>query len=718
MAGWSLIVGRRGIGPVVAVALSLPACRPPGVDPPGDAAVLPPVAPPEPVTFVLHGRTFVDAYAWLRDRDDPRTRAYLEAENAFAAATLAPLAPLHDAVLAELRARVVGDDADAPVRHGPWAYTTRRVAGGEHWISERAPVAGGPTQVVLDANARAKGHPYYDVSGFEVSPDHTRLAWSEDTRGDERYRVIVIDLASGRTIDAFDDATGGQVTWSADSRTLWTTALDDAHREYQVWRRQPGVAGAPVLSYQEDDPRYSVTIGRSRDDRWLQLAIASGVTSEVRVMDASRPADPWRVIEPRREGIEYEIAHHGQRLFLRTNDGAPEFAVHEATITADGHTPWRPFAAPGPGESFTGVDAFADHVVITGRGGGLPQIWIHPLRPGAAAAPHAIAWPDAAYEVFVGDNPEFASTSLRVEYSSPLVPPSTLAYDMDARTSTVLDRDPVPDFDPGAVVVERLAAVADDGTSIPVTVVRRADAARPAPLVLQGYGAYGSSWDVGFVRSDLPLLDRGVTIAIAHVRGGGELGKAWHDGGKLANKPNTFTDFIRAAEFLVERGETTPGSLAIQGGSAGGLLVGAVVNLRPELFAAAVAEVPFVDVINTMRDGSLPLTAGEWEEWGNPTDPAQLAVMAGYSPYDNVAARDYPAMLVTAGLHDPRVGYWEPAKWVARLRALGGGDGPLLLRTQMDAGHSGGSGRYAALGDRAWVLTFVLDRIARGAPRR
>lgn len=351
------------------VALALVAgCRPtPASEPPRAVAEpVPPVAARESVTTVLHDRTFVDAYAWLRDRDDPRTRAYLDAENAFATATLQPSSALHDTLVAELRARIVADDHSAPLRHGAFDYTTREVSGGEYWIAERTPIAGGPVQIVLDANRRAQAHDYYDVGGYEISPDHRFLAWGEDTSGDERYRVSVIEIATGRAIDSFDDAAGSSMAWSADSRTLWTTRLDTAHREYQLWRRVPGSGTPPVLSYEEKDVRFSVSVQRSRDDRWLQMVLASAVSSEVWVMDAKRPADPWRVIAPRRPGIEYDVEHHGERLFLRTNDGAPEFAIKAAVMTAQGPGTWRPFLAPGADESFTGMHAFADHLVVTG----------------------------------------------------------------------------------------------------------------------------------------------------------------------------------------------------------------------------------------------------------------------------------------------------------------------------------------------------------------
>jgi oligopeptidase B len=594
------------------------------------------------------------------------------------------------------------------VRHGPFHYVTRRVAGGDYWRYERTPVAGGAVQVVFDADARSKGHDYYDTSGFEVSPDHTKLAWTEDTSGDEEYRTFVLDIATGKTLAELPDANGGTVVWGADSKTLWTTKLDAAHREYQVWRHALDGSTPPVLSFEEKDERFGVSVWRSRDDRWMVLGTASSVTSEVHLLDARRPNDPWRVVEPRRDGIEYEIAVAGDRAFKRTNDGHPEFAIDTATLGAKGPGTWSVFARPTGDQTFSGVDVWARHVVVVGRAGGLPQIWIHPIDGGPG---RAIAWPDAAYDFGLGSTPEPDAPALRVEYSSPVTPPVTFDVAFETGALTAVDRDAVPNFDPATMTVERLTATADDGTPIPITLVRRKDAPRPGPLLLQGYGAYGTSWDLGFVRGDLPLLERGVTLAVAHVRGGGEMGQRWHDAGKLAHKVHSFGDFIAAADHLVARGETTRERLAIMGGSAGGLLMGAVLNMRPDLCRAAVVQVPFVDVVNTMQDASLPLTAGEWDEWGDPRRAEDLAIMASYSPYDNVGAHAYPAMLVTAGFHDPRVGYWEPAKWVARMRAVAKPRGPLLFRTQMGSGHSGTTGRYGALGEQAWELVFVLVQL-------
>jgi oligopeptidase B len=695
------------------LVLLLVACpKDAAVTEPKSDVVAPPIAATEPVSLTLHGRTLVDPYAWLRNREDPRTVEYLEAENRYADAVLKPHAALHSAIVEEMKARILPDDVEVPVRHGPYEYVTREVAGGEYWVAERVEIATGKKQIVLDANARSAGHEYYEVGGYDISPNHRLLAFGEDTRGDERYHVYVMDIDSGKIVAELAEPSGPSMAWGGDSKTLWTTRLDDANREHELWRNVPGTATAPVLSHREDDARFSVGIARSRDDKWLALGISSSVTSEARLIDANRPTDTWWIVEPRKQGVLYDIAIHGERLLMLTNESSPLFEVRESAITKKrtGHGPWKLLMKPGAGEAYTGIDAFKQHIVVSGRAGGFVQVWIHPTD---GSEPHAIAWPDAAYSAGLGENAEFDTTTLRVGYSSPVTPMSTYDYAIDARKLELRKREEVPNFDPTQFEVVRTEAKAADGVAIPITIVRRKDAPRPGPLVLQGYGAYGSSWDPAFSRGGLPLLDRGVAIATAHIRGGGEFGKPWHDAGKLAAKPTSFTDFISVAEHLVAQGDTTAQQLAIEGGSAGGLLVGAVVNMRPDLFAAAVAEVPFVDVINTMRDETLPLTAGEWEEWGNPANAKDFEVMIAYSPYDNVTAKDYPAMLVTAGFNDPRVGYWEPAKWVAKLRATKTGDAPLLLRTEMGSGHGGASGRYAGLADQAWVMVFLLDRLGR-----
>lgn len=727
---------RGSLAATWAFALGVIACRtpagsaapPPVVANDGSATPTAPVAPREPVTTTLHGTTLVDPYAWLRNRDDPRVRAYVEAENRYAEAVLAPTKALRETVLGELRARIIADDTSVPVPWGDWEYFERVADGQEYDVSLRRPKGDldpAHEQVVLDANARAAGHDHYSVGAFAISPDHRRIAWTEDLRGDERYRVFVADIATGALQAQFgaeparegEPATGdigGELVWANDGHTLFYSRLDEAHRDHQIWRVDPGQPERAELVLEEPDAQFSLSIWRSLDDAWLFVASSSQITSEVRFVPARRPSAPWRMVEPRRRGIEYQVAPQGDALYVLTNDGAPEFALKRASLRKPGRAHWRTVAQPDPGASFDGLEVLADHVVVSGREGGLPQVWIFDRK----GEHHTIAWPDVAYDASVGTAHDYRSHSIRLRYSSPVTPDTVFDYDLAIRKLELRKRDAVPQFEPSRYELTRLEAPTPDGVRVPITLVRRRDAPRPAPLYLQGYGAYGSPYEASFDDTALPLLDRGVAVAIAHVRGGGELGRAWYEAGKLAAKHNTFDDFVTAAEFLVEHGDAARGRIAIEGGSAGGLLIGAVVTRHPELFRVAVADVPFVDVINTMRDASLPLTAGEWDEWGNPELPEQFAWMMAYSPYDNVRAQRYPDMLVLAGWNDPRVGYWEPAKWVAKLRAQAEhpAGSQLLLRTEMDAGHSGASGRYASLEERALVEAFVLDRLGSTSP--
>ncbi|MBC8070685.1 MAG: S9 family peptidase [Deltaproteobacteria bacterium] len=693
----------------VALALAcLVACRPHGDARTGQAVPAPPIAPREPTVVELHGVRLEDPYAWLRNRDDPRTRGYLEAENAYTEAMLQPVAKLRAAVLGELRRRIIEDDVSVPVPHGTWEYFDRTRRGEQYAVMLRKPVAGGAEQVVLDLDARARGHEYYAVGDYDLSPDQRMIAFTEDLRGDERYRLHVLDIESGRELDRLDGDVGPSVQLAADSRTVFYTRVDTANREHQLWRRTLGQTEPGTLVIEETDPRFSLSIARSFTDAFMVITASSQITSEVQVVDALHPDRPLRMIEPRRDGIEYDVYHHGEQFLVLTNDGARDFQVMQAPIVTPDRAHWQPLYTPPAGSSLSGLMVLADRLVLTGRANGLPQIW---LREHDSGELRAIDWPEPSYDAELGDNRERATSRLRVHYSSPTTPGTEYDYDFATRELVLRKRDPVADFDPADFEVQRLRARADDGAEIPISLVRRRDAPRPAPLVLNGYGAYGSNYDAGFSAGQLPLLDRGVTVAIAHVRGGGELGRDWYEQGKLARKSNTFTDFIRCAEHLIAQGHTTSDRLLVTGGSAGGLLIGAVINMRPELFHAAVADVPFVDVINSMRDASLPLTAAEWEEWGDPRQPDAFAWMRGWSPYDNVRAQDYPHLLVVAGWHDSRVGFWEPAKWTARLRASKTDDHQLLLHTEMGSGHGGASGRYDALDEQAMVLAFMLDRL-------
>jgi oligopeptidase B len=677
-----------------------------------------------------HGDERVDDWYWLRERDDPAVRTYLEAENAFTEAALHHLAPLRDAIFEEIRHRVRETDATAPVRKGPHEYFTRTRTGLQYAIHCRRP-AGTPglpdpeaepgtapgEVVLLDENALAGEEGYFALGALALSPDQALVAYSTDYTGGERYTLRVRDVVAGTLLpDEVPDTYYG-AAWANDGVTVLYTRPDEAMRPWQVWRHRLGTPVIDdVLVFQEDDERYYVAVERTRSGRFLVVTSASKLTTEVWFVDADTPSGALTVVEPRREGIEYHVEHHhsevhGDRFFVLTNDEAVNFRLAVAPVASPGRTSWTEMVPHRDDVRLDDVDAFADHLVLSERAEALERVRVVDLASGAS---HVVTMPDEVYSAGLGANLEFATTRVRLEYTSLVTPPSAYDYDLVDRTMTRVREQPVTGFDREAFEAHRVWVPAPDGTQIPVSIVHRRDLVRDgtSPLLLYGYGAYEISVDPGFSVSRLSLLDRGVVFAIAHVRGGGERGRRWYDDGKLLRKRNSFTDFVACAEHLVEAGYTRADRLAARGGSAGGLLIGAVANLAPDGFRAMVAEVPFVDCLTTILDPTLPLTVTEWEEWGNPLeDPEVYGYMKGYSPYDNVVPTDYPAMLVTAGLHDPRVQYWEPAKWVAKLRAHRTDGRLLVLRTEMDSGHSGPSGRYDAWRDEAFVLAFVLDQI-------
>jgi oligopeptidase B len=553
-----------------------------------------------------------------------------------------------------------------------------------------------------------------------VSPDHRLLAWSADTSGAESFTLYVKDLATGALLRETITNVSTSVAWANDSRTLFYVVLDEARRPCRLHRHRLGVhPSEDALVHFEPDEAFFVDITRTRSNAYLLLELASHSTTEVRYASADRPEGPFRTIEPRRPGVEYAVSHHGDRFFITTNDGAPNFRLVSASVSDPSREHWREVLPPRPDVKVDSTDAFRDHLVVYEREAGLRQVRILDLaslesRHGASPPTgHLVEFPEPVYTVRQHENPEFDTTLLRFTYTSMVTPASVVDYDMAARTWTVRKQTEVlGGYDAARYRSERRFAIAPDGTRVPISLVYQLPLERPGgprPLLLNGYGAYGVSFDPAFSSSNLSLLDRGVIVAIAHVRGGEEMGRAWYEGGKLLNKPNTFTDFIAAAEHLVAEGLTSPDRLAISGGSAGGLLMGAVTNLRPDLFRAVVAEVPFVDVVNTMLDASLPLTVIEYDEWGNPNEPEAYQAIRSYSPYDNVRPQTYPHMLITAGLNDPRVAYWEPAKFTARLRAVKTDGNRLLLRTNMGAGHGGASGRFDFLREVAFKHAFVLD---------
>lgn len=655
---------------------------------------------------VLHGEVFIDEYAWMRDREDPETVAYLEAENAFTADQTRHLESLKETIFQEIKTRTQETDLSAPARKGEWWYATRTVEGQQYPIYVRmyqSPDA--PARDLLDLNLLAEGHEYFRLGMFAVSPDHRLAAYSADTDGSEFFTMKIRDLVTGDDLPDVIENTYYSAAWSADSTHLFYTTTDPAHRPDTVWRHRLG-SSQDVIAFTEPDERMFVSVGTSHDDRYLLVSCGSQITSDLSYLDAGDPTGTFRPILPRIHGVEYTGDHKDGRWLVVTNHGAVNGKLLSVSVDDPGDV--VELITHDPARKVSAVLPLSRHVAVFGRRHALTSVEI--LADDGDR--FEIPFDEAAYSVGPGRNLEYATSVLRVTYSSLITPPRVIDVDLDSRRQTIVKQTPVlGGFDPGLYETTREWATASDGTSIPISMVRRHDAVRPAPLLLYGYGSYEMSVDPWFSVARISLLDRGVSFAIAHVRGGGELGKPWYEDGKLASKANTFTDFIACAEHLVAGNWTTPDRLAIRGGSAGGLLMGAVSNLRPDLFAAVVAEVPFVDVVSTMLDETLPLTVIEWEEWGNPRLEDQYRWLRSYSPYDNVATAEYPAMLATAGLNDPRVSYWEPAKWVAKLRTMATTRGPLLLKTEMGAGHAGPSGRYGAWRDEAFVLAFVLDQI-------
>ena len=662
----------------------------------------------------MHGDRRVDAYAWLRDRDDAAVIAHLEAENAYTEAMTAQSAGLRERLFTEIVGRIQQTDTGAPVPHGPWMYYSRTEEGRQYPILCRRPRPGhdgGGEQVILDQNALAEGHGYLRVGDAEVSPDHRLLAYTVDTDGSELFRLRIRDLQTGRDLDDAVERIYYSLAWASDNATLFYTRPDQAMRPWQVWRHRLGSGDADTLVVQEDDERFFASVSRSRSGALILVSLESKVTTEVRVLRADAADAEPAIVEPRRQGHEYSVDHHGETLYIVSNDDAVNFRLMAAPLATPGRESWREVVAHREDVKLDGVDLFARHMALYERAGGMRRISVRRIADGATVV---VDQPESVYTAAPGTNHEWDTGTLRFEYTSLVTPRSAIDIGMESGERVVVKQEPVlGGYDPAQYVTERLWATAPDGVRVPISTVRRRDTPLDgtAPALLYGYGSYEISTEPAFASTRLSLLDRGFVYAIAHVRGGGEMGRRWYEDGKLAHKRNTFTDFVACADHLVATGWTSHDRLAIRGGSAGGLLIGAVLNLRPDLAAAAVAQVPFVDVVTTMLDATLPLTVTEYEEWGNPNDPEVYRRMLGYSPYDNLHAADYPAVLATAGLNDPRVGYWEPAKWVARLRALRSGDRPVLLQTEMGAGHGGPSGRYEGWRKEAFALAFVLDNL-------
>jgi oligopeptidase B len=686
----------------------------------------PPAAKRVPHERVHHGDTVVDEYFWLQNRDDPDTVAYLEAENAFTTAATAHLDKLRETLFSEIKTRTKETDLSVPTRKGGYWYYTRTEAGKQYGIHCRVPAAAGRAappeigdgtplpgeEILLDGNELAGDSEFFALGTFDLSVDANLLAYSTDFSGDERFTLQVKDLRTGEIRpDRIEDAFYGSA-WSADGSTLFYITVDEAWRPYRVWRHTIGTPSTEdVIVLEEPDERFWVGVELTRSERFLLIDVHSKVTSEVLVIPADAPTTPPRAIAPRRQGVEYSVEHHGHRFLILHNDGAEDFAVSYTSVDNPGD--WTTLIEHEPGTRLLQVDAFSGHLVVTLRRDGLTGVRVVPLH-GAGA--YDISFPEPLYSVGPEANLEYDTTSFRLHYVSMVTPDSVYDCNLDSGELTLRKQKPVlGDFDPARYEQYREWAIADDGTRVPISVVARAGTPRDgsAPAVIYGYGSYEASMDPWFSIPRLSLLDRGVVFAIAHIRGGGEMGRRWYDEGKLLSKKNTFTDFIACAEHLVKAGWTAPERLVARGGSAGGLLMGAVANLAPGAFGGVVAQVPFVDALNTILDPSLPLTVTEWEEWGNPlADPEVYAYMKSYTPYENLAAVQYPAILAVTSLNDTRVLFHEPAKWVARLRAVSPST-DVLLKTEMGAGHGGPSGRYDAWREEAFVTAWILDRVGR-----
>jgi oligopeptidase B len=694
----------------------------------------PPRAEKRPHVLEAHGVRFEDPYAWLKAENwrealrDPKVlpadiRAYLEAENAYATTILEPLDLLKRDLVAEMRGRIKEDDSSVPVRDGPFDYAVRHREGGQHplVVRRKAGDEAAPEELLLDGDALAQGRAFFQLGSWSPSPDHRLLAWSADEAGSEFLTIRIRSTDAGADLDDVTPDSTGAAVWAADGKSYWYVRLDAEHRALEVWRHVLGTPNAEdSLVFKEADPGWFVGVEETRSGAFCVVTVSDHDTTEVHLIDRTAPDSAPRIVYPRQAGVRYEIDHHPDfegrsTLFVRTNEGdAVDFKLMAAD--ADDPSRSRELVPHEAGVYLLDHAVTARHLVRLERFEALPRIVVRNLGAGDE---HRIAFPEAAYSLGVSSGPTFDTDLTRFVYSSPATPSETWDYDMGSRERALRKRQEIPSgHDPADYVVRRLLAPAPDGETVPVTVLHRADLQPDGstPCLLYGYGAYGMAMPASFSGARLSLVDRGFVYAIAHIRGGAEKGWGWYLDGKLARKTNTFTDFIAAAEHLCAQGLTAPGSIVAHGGSAGGMLMGAVANMRPDLFAAILAEVPFVDVLATMMDDTLPLTPPEWPEWGDPIrDQEAFERIRGYSPVDNVAPRAYPAILALAGLTDPRVTYWEPAKWVARLRDATTSDRPIALRTNMDAGHGGASGRFDRLEEVAIAYAFALMATGRAA---
>ena len=684
----------------------------------------PPVARQQPEMKIVHGTLLSDEYAWLRADNwqevlaDPASlpaeiEQHLRAENAYSETVLAPMADLRQTLQHELRARIKEDDSRVAWPDGPWQYYTRHRTGGQHEIICRSPrEKDAPEEILLDADVLAKGKPFFDLGDASHSPDHARLAWSADVKGSELYEIRVKDIATGKALRDVVRRTDGTIVWSLDASAFYYVRVDNNHRTAQVFRHALGTAqSADVLVVEEIDPAWFVSLRRSQSERYAIVSMHDHDSAECHLIDLRHSDAKAVCIAPRRTGVRYEAEPQEDTILIVTNaDGAEDFKIVEAPLAQSGPEHWRDVVPHERGRMIINGSVFARWMVRMERINSLPRLVV---RNRASGEDHVIDFEEEAYALRLEHGLEYDTDVLRFAYSSMTTPEEVWDYNMATRTRVLRKRQTIPSgHDPANYVTKRLYATAADGERVPISLLARADHKGPAPTLIYGYGAYGNSLSAGFSANRLSLVDRGFVFAIAHIRGGTDKGWHWYENGKLANKPNSFSDFVACTRHLISTGWSDPAKIVAQGGSAGGLLMGAVVNLAPELYCGIIADVPFVDVINTMMDTELPLTPPEWLEWGNPiTDAQAFKTMLSYSPYDNVRATHYPAILALGGVSDPRVTYWEPAKWVARLRNRMTSGGPVILRTNMDAGHGGASGRFNRLEQVALEQAFAIAAV-------
>jgi oligopeptidase B len=662
----------------------------------------------------INGGKLVDDYQWMRNKSNPEVAQYLEAENAYADGVMAPTAALQKKLYDEMVSHIKETDVNVPYKYGDYFYYSRWEKGQQYPIYARKKGSvDAAEQVILDQNELAKGQPFMALGAYEVSDDGNLLAYSTDNTGFRQYKLRVRDLRTGKDSEVIADRVGS-VTWANDNKTLFYSVEDDkTKRQYQLYEHVLGAEpGKDRLVYEEKDERFSVGAAKSRSGKYIFMQITSHTTAEARMLDADNPKSEWKLIAPRQQGIEYYPDHHGDQLLIRTNDKGRTFRLVTTPVSAPGRENWKETVPVRPDVMLNDIEVFADFYVLVERENGLPQLTVVNF---ANSDKKRIAYPEPVYTAGPSTNREYKTSQFRYSYQSLVTPPSVFDYDVEKHASTLLKQTEVPGgYDASKYQSERVWATAKDGAKVPVSLVYRKDLKKPDgsnPIYVYAYGSYGAILPVTFGSGRLSLLDRGVVMAFAHIRGGGDMGKPWHDAGRMMNKMNTFTDFIACTEYLVANKYGAKDKIAIEGGSAGGLLMGAVTNLRPDLFKVVVSHVPFVDVMNTMLDASLPLTVGEYEEWGNPNEKPAYDYMLKYSPYDNLKKGAYPALLVKTSFNDSQVMYWEPAKYTAKLRTLKTDKNVLLLKTNMAAGHGGASGRYEHLKEVAFDYAFMLTQL-------